>query len=110
MVINLNIPEFNEDEKRIWRVFSGIEERARIYPDGTVEVKVVQCDSCGKCCMHVGDKWIYGKDPETGWCKMLYKQDGWDGLKCGFHAKRPFTCCSGDMAGQAQCCIRWEKR
>lgn len=108
--ITFIVPDFPEDEKRRWHLFSGIEERARLHPDGTKEVKTVQCDGCGKCCMEVSDNWAYGKDLGTGWCAKLYYDEGWKAYRCEFHIRRPWACCAGDWAEKHECAINWEKQ
>ena len=108
MHIELDIPDFPEDEKRNIIVFYGIEERVRLFPDGRLQVKTAQCNKCGICCMKVMDKWKFGKDPETGWCARLYYSSGDRGYMCGLGTSRPWACCRGDHAEKEHCSITWK--
>jgi len=113
MKITVDLPDFLEDEHRCFRVMSGIEERARIYPD-RVEIKTSQCNLCGKCCMSVPDDWTWGKDHETGWCSHLVYNEGWNngttklGYMCDFGAARPSACSNGDRAEHDWCSVEWK--
>lgn len=113
MKIKVDLPDFLEDESRCIRVLSGIEERARKYPDKPWEIKTGQCNMCGKCCMSVPDNWKWGKAP-NGWCSHLVYNEGWDdgetklGFLCDFGAARPTSCSVGDEADQDHCSVRWE--
>ncbi len=107
MIVEIELPDFPEDEHRCIRVMSGIEERAKKYPGKPWEVKTSQCNRCGKCCMSVADNWPWGKDPETGWCSHLVWNEGWKGYLCDFGAARPTSCSTGDDAGKDYCSVEW---
>ena len=109
MDIRLTLPEFPEDDKRVIRVMSGIEERARKYPGKGWEVKTQQCNGCGKCCMNVVDNWKYGK-AENGWCSHLKYNEGWKMYLCDFGAARPLSCSVGDEAEKDYCSVVWHGR
>lgn len=113
MIVTVELPNFPEDEHRLIRVMSGIEERARKFPGKEWEIKTSQCNMCGKCCMNVPDDWVFGKNHETGHCINLVYNAGWDngetkfGWLCGMGTSRPFSCSTGDEAGQDHCSVKW---
>lgn len=116
MEIKVDIPEIGaEDRDRSVHIFLGIEQRVRkLFPNSKWEVKTVSCDGCGECCKQVGNEWIHGVDPETGWCKYLRYSEGhhtdiFKGWLCSPPATRPFDCSIGDMAGEDYCSVRWEE-
>jgi len=116
MDILVNLPVFPEDEFRLIRVYSGIEERARKYPDKPWQIKTAQCNLCGKCCMDVRDDWVWGKNPDTGWCAHLVYNEGWNngttklGYLCGFGSARPSACSGGDRAEEDFCSVKWSSK
>lgn len=113
MKLTVELPAFPEDEQRIIRVMSGIEERAKKYPGKSWQIKTGQCNLCGKCCMNVPDTWVWGVDPETGWCAHLVYNEGWNngdtklGYLCDFGSARPSACTNGDKAGEDYCSVVW---
>lgn len=115
MIIELpELPDFPEQEKRAIRIMFGIEERAKKYPGGSWEIKTSQCNMCGKCCMDVPDDWVFGKNHETGHCINLVYNAGYDdqktmfGWMCSMAGSRPFSCSTGDEAGQDHCSVEWK--
>lgn len=116
--MKLDVPEFphfDEDEHRVINIMSGIEHRARKYPDKNWEIKVSQCNACGKCCHNVADNWMFGKDPDTGHCSHLKYSEGHDngttclGWLCDYGGARPLSCSVGDDAGKDYCSVKWEE-
>lgn len=108
MKIEVEIPDFPEDELRAIRIMFGIEERALKMPGEPWKIKVTQCNRCGKCCMVVADNWKFGK-AEHGGCALLEYSEGWDGWICKWWAARPFSCCVGDEVGKEHCSIKWKE-
>lgn len=97
MKIELDLPEWTEE--RHIRIFAGLEEVARKLHGKPLEIKVARCSQCGECC-------------KLDECPHLVYSEGHKGFLCkpeGSVYRRPFTCASGDNAGQPHCSIRWEK-
>lgn len=112
MNVNVDLPTFPEDDKRVLNVMSGIEHRAKKQPDKPWEVKTKQCNGCGECCKMIHKDWTYGVDPETGWCAHLKYSVGHDdgkflGWLCDYGASRPLSCSLGDFAGEDYCSVEW---
>lgn len=115
MRVLVDFPEFPEDEHRVLRIMTGIEERARKYPGKPWQIKTVPCNQCGKCCHNVANGWKMGKDPETGHCAHLKYNEGWDngttsmGWLCDLGSMRPHSCSVGDEHEKDYCCVQWRK-
>ena len=112
MKVDVELPVFLEDEKRVINIMSGIEHRARKYPDKPWEIKTQQCNACGKCCMQVAEDWPWGRK-EDGSCAHLVYSEGHDngdtclGWLCDYGGARPLSCSVGDEAGQEHCSVVW---
>ena len=115
MKVTVELPDFPEDDRRLIRVMYGIEERAKKFPGEDWKIKTSQCNMCGKCCMNVRDGWVFGKNPETGNCSHLIYNAGYDdgktkfGWLCDMGTSRPFSCSTGDEAGQDHCSVKWSE-
>ena len=111
--MNLELPDFPEQEQRTIRVMFGIEERAKKFPNSNWQIKTSPCNACGKCCMKVPDNWKFGKNPETGACAHLIYSEGHDngetmlGWLCDFGTARPFSCSTGVEFGKDYCSVKW---
>ena len=87
MKIELEVPDWVEDERRAIYILAGIENVAYKMPwENFWHVKVSRCSMCGKCCMRIQ-------------CPELKKEPGNDGKwKCGKDAMRPHLCCTGESS------------
>ena len=111
MKIELELPDWVEELHKSGRhiyVFAGIQEIARKKGGKDYwEVKQDSCNQCGECCKRVGERWGFGVDENTGWCKHLIFEG--NEYRCGFRIDRPFGCCISDHAEYDHCSINWKK-
>lgn len=107
MKIELELPEW-VDERGIHIIAGGIEEVAKKRTeDSPWEIKLNRCNSCGRCCMNVPDKWPHGKNQDTGYCLYLecMSESKW---RCSLKENMPNVCCISDGEGAEYCNITWK--
>lgn len=103
MKIELELPEWTEE--RTIRVMAGIELVAYKLPQGKWQMKVSQCNMCGKCCMtpKIPYPLVDGK------CIHLKKRPGNnDRWECFLRIQRPFGCCVGIPQNIPECTEKYE--
>jgi hypothetical protein len=110
MKIEIEIPEWAEDEYKDWFIISGSEQRAYFkHNEKKWHIKTKGCVMCGNCCVNL-PKGQYELDAK-GDCIHL-GQDG-DKRPCNLGIMSPWTCIEGDPTkGQwgklAGCSIRYD--
>ena len=92
MKIELNIPDWVEQEKGgIW-ILAGIECAAYKLPwEDFWNIKISRCSGCGRCCKKIN-------------CPDLNEQN-----MCGLAGKRPFLCCTSDPKNIKECTSKYKK-
>lgn len=94
MNLNIDLPDWVEEEKRAIYIMAGIETVAYKMPGENWKVKSVRCSQCGKCCQNFGEQTGELKSMvESGNCKYLVS-DG-EKLICSLGSSRPFNCSIG---------------
>jgi hypothetical protein len=87
--IELDLPDWGEEEKRHTFIFYGMELVAyKLYGSENWKVKAGRCSKCGECC-------------KKARCEYLVKDGG--KLLCSFGSDRPFSCSAGVQQGKDGC-------
>ncbi len=107
IIISLKLPDWTN--KRTLRVMAGIELVAYKLPDAKWQMKVSQCNMCGKCCMALKThKHVFSVI--DGKCIHLKKRPGnnprWE---CGLRINRPFGCCVATPQNIPECTVKYEE-
>lgn len=108
MSVNINIDLPSWVNERTLRVFAGIEPVAYRLPDGKWNVKVDQCNMCGKCCMNLNKRHPF--PVIGGQCIHLKKRPGNNPrFECFLRIQRPFGCCVGIPTNIPECTVKYEE-
>ena len=99
MKIVLDVPELEEDDRRITLIMKGRELAAFKHFDGPWMVKTGRCSQCGECCGGwIAGEWISVRPDNV--CGFLTEEQ-----LCGIDAKWiPFICCVTPQENQGGSC------
>ena len=98
MKIEIEIPDWVDNEKRGLHIFAGIERVAYKMPwQENWYIKTQRCSMCGRCCMRIN-------------CPELEKEPGRDDKRrCGVALAMPYTCLVSKPRNIKECTIRFEE-
>ncbi len=99
MKIELNIPDWVDEEKRgIW-IMAGVEPVAYKMPwNDNWYIKVSRCSSCGKCCLGIRGSLTRDKS-----CQFLNDEN-----TCSKGVERPWVCCVNHPKNKSYCTVKYE--
>lgn len=104
MKIEIEIPDWVEDEKQVLYLFAGKELIGRRTVGLPWQTKTARCNNCGLCCQNLSPDWIMGVT-EEGLCVHL-KQKG-DKFVCDMGMYRPLSCSRGEPNKGVKKIYRW---
>ena len=102
MKLTIDVPEWAQERSIV--ILAGMELLAIKRPEQPLQVKVIRCNRCGKCCMDVGDSPLIKADTYGG-CPFLEIES--PGVyKCGAGFDKPYSCLMDpNKKNVPECCI-----